>query len=108
MYRVALNAAGYAVVAVADGVDALRMMEQSQPAAVVLDLGLPLLHGADVAAEMATQPALMTVPVIIVTGDPGTIDPTRFACVLHTPIDGMQLIDAVANCLARAAAGPPH
>ena len=100
MYRVALTAAGYAVVAVPDGVDALRVMEQNQPAAVVLDLGLPRLHGSDVAAEMAAQPDLKTVPVIIVTGEVGNLDSTRFACVLRKPINPSQLIDAVTNCLA--------
>ena len=104
LYRVALNAAGYAVVAVGDGLDALRVMEQHQPAAVVLDLNLPRVPGKDVAAEMAVQPALTMVPVIIVTGDTGPIDPTRYACVLRKPIDGMELIDAVAKCLARSAA----
>ena len=34
-----LRAAGYAVVA--DGLDALAFAEQTQPTAVVLDLGLP-------------------------------------------------------------------
>jgi CheY-like chemotaxis protein len=100
LYRAALNAAGYGVVAVPDGLDALRIMEQDRPAAVVLDLGLPRLAGSDVAAEMAAQPALMDIPVIIVTGNAGPIDTTRFACVLHKPIDATQLIDAVEKCLA--------
>jgi DNA-binding response OmpR family regulator len=101
LYRAALNAAGYAVVAVPDGLDALRVMEQSPPAAVVLDLGLPRLHGSDVAAEMASQSPLKSVPVIVVTGDAGDIDTRRFACVLHKPIDTTDLINAVMKCLAR-------
>ena len=95
LYRVALMAGGYAVIAVRDGVDALRIMEQHQPAAVVLDLGLAGLSGADVAQEMSAQPTLKAVPIIIVTG----IDPKRFACVLHKPINPFELIDAVTKCL---------
>jgi len=100
LYRVALMAGGYAVLAVRDGVDALRVMEQHQPAAVVLDLGLMELSGADVAEEMSAQPNLSAVPIIIVTGDASGIDPTRFACVLHKPISPIDLIDAVTNCLS--------
>ena len=100
LYRVALMAGGYAVVAVRDGVDALRVMEQHAPAAVVLDLGLLGLSGADVAQEMSAQPPLSAVPIIIVTGDASGIDPTRFACVLHKPINPVDLIDAVTRCLS--------
>jgi chemosensory pili system protein ChpA (sensor histidine kinase/response regulator) len=102
IYRLALTAAGYAVAGVPDGVDALRVMELNRPAAVVLDLGLPRLKGADVAAEMAAQPSLKDVPIIVVTGQSSDTDPKQFACVLHKPVDSSQLIEAVANCLARA------
>jgi len=100
LYRVALMAGGYAVIAVRDGVDALRVMEQHPPAAVVLDLGLLGLSGADVAQEMSAQPPLSAVPIIIVTGDASGIDPTRFACVLHKPINPIELMDAVTKCLS--------
>ena len=100
LYRVALTAGGNVVIAVRDGVDALRVMEQRQPAAVVLDLSLPGLSGADVAQEMSAQPPLSAVPIIIVTGDASGIDPTRFACVLHKPINPADLIDAVTRCLS--------
>jgi CheY-like chemotaxis protein len=102
LYRVALTAGGNVVIAVRDGVDALRVMEQRQPAAVVLDLSLPGLSGADVAQEMSAQPTLKSVPIIIVTGDATGIDPKRFACVLHKPINPFDLIDAVAKCLSTA------
>ena len=54
MFRMALRSEGYKVVAVEDGVDALNYLETHIPAAVVLDLGLPRLHGRDVLAEMAS------------------------------------------------------
>src|SRR5690349_7457440 len=42
LYRATLSAAGYAVVAVADGIDALRYVDLVRaPDAVVLDLQLP-------------------------------------------------------------------
>ena len=99
LYRAALTAAGYAVVAVEDGFDALRILEQKPPAAVVLDLGLPRLRGLDVAREMAADAVLQQVPVIVVTGEPGDLNEKDFACVLRKPITPDRLISAVINCL---------
>ena len=99
LFRGALIGAGYAVVAVEDGLDALRAMDRNRPAAVVLDLGLPRLHGSDVAQEMSAQPALQNVPVVVVTGQSTPLDPTRFSSVLHKPVDADALITAVAQSL---------
>ena len=99
LFRVALTGAGFPVVAVEDGVDALRVMDQTRPAAVVLDLGLPRLSGLDVIQEMSEQPALRSIPVIIVTGQTTELAPARFSCVLRKPIDTNRLITAVTTCL---------
>ena len=97
LLRTALTHAGFAVVAVEDGVDALRYLDTHTPAAVVLDLGLPRLHGRDVHREMAAQ--RMGVPIIVVTGESGTFNEHDFACVLRKPIDPDKLVTAVENCL---------
>jgi DNA-binding response OmpR family regulator len=44
-YRTALQHAGFAVVAVEDGLDALHHIDSARPHAVVLDLDLPRLAG---------------------------------------------------------------
>ncbi len=100
MYRSALTAAGYAVFAVEDGVDALRFIETHTPAAVVLDLGLPRLPGGDVQREMAAQ-GLSAIPIIVVTGDPASVDEHDVACLLRKPIDPDALVEAVRRCLSR-------
>jgi DNA-binding response OmpR family regulator len=97
LLRTALAHAGFSVVAVEDGVDALRYLESHTPAAVVLDLGLPRLHGRDVHSEMAAQG--LGIPIIVVTGEEGTFNEQDFACVLRKPIDPDKLIAAVENCL---------
>lgn len=99
MYRAALTAAGYAVFAVEDGLDALRYVESRTPSAVVLDLGLPRLHGLDVHREMVAQ-GLASIPIVVVTADPSTIDEKDFACVLRKPIDPENVVEAVQRCLA--------
>ena len=100
LYRTSLRSVGYAVVGVRDGVDALRMVEQGQPRAVVLDLGLPTLNGLDVFRDLQANAATRAIPVIVVTGtDTSQLDKSQFACVLEKPISVNQLVEAVQNCL---------
>jgi len=101
LFRTALRSAGYAVVAVEDGLDALKFAEQTVPAAVVLDLGLPRLAGQDVQRELAADEATSQVPVIVVTGEPGDVDERGYACVLRKPIRPDELVAAVQNCLRK-------
>ena len=101
MFRTALRSAGYAVFAVDDGIDALEYVEQTVPAAVVLDLGLPRLDGRDVQRELAAQEHTRNIPIVVVTGETSGIDDRDFACVLRKPIEPEQLVSAVRNCLKR-------
>jgi DNA-binding response OmpR family regulator len=101
-YRSTLRAAGYAVVAVEDGFDALRFAEQTVPSAVVLDLGLLRVAGADVQRELAAHARTADVPIIVVTGQSGTINEQDYACVLRKPIHAHELVAAVERCLARS------
>ena len=99
LHRDALSHAGYSVVAVEDGVDALRYLERHTPSAVVLDLGLPRLTGQDLHREMAAHEETGRIPVVVVTGQSGPINERDFARVLRKPIDPDQLVVAVENCL---------
>ncbi|HET9191825.1 MAG TPA: response regulator [Vicinamibacterales bacterium] len=103
MFRTALRNEGYNVVAVGDGLDALTYLETHSPAAVVLDLGLPRLHGRDVLAEMAAQGLTQAVPVIVVTGESRPLlNDLDYACVLRKPISPEELITSVRGCIAKA------
>lgn len=100
LYRSALRAAGYAVVAVEDGVDALRRVERGRPEAVILDLGLPRLSGRDVQRELKSSPETQHIPIVVVSGhDTSDLNPDDFACVLNKPISADALILAVQNCV---------
>ena len=99
LYRAALRSAGYAVFAVDDGIDALEYVEQTMPAAIVLDLGLPRLDGRDVQRELAAQRHTERIPIVVVTGQTEGIDEGDFACVLRKPVEPEALVGAVQNCL---------
>jgi DNA-binding response OmpR family regulator len=107
LYRSAHRAAGYRVVAVDDGIPALRSVEARRPSAVVLDLGLPRLGGRDVQREPRSHPETHTIPIVIVSGnDVSDLNPNDFGCVLRKPISSERLIVAVQDCLRRCARTP--
>lgn len=103
LYRATLSAAGYAVVALADGIDALRYLDLAHaPDAVVLDLELPRLGGHDVRRELAAHAPTSRIPVIVVTGsDTAGLNEDDFACILRKPIRPDELVRAIDDCLRR-------
>lgn len=106
LYKTALRAAGYAVTAVEDGADALRQVEQATPAVIVLDLGLPRLHGRDVHRELKSRSDTCNIPVVVVTGtDMTDIDAKNFVSVLRKPCEPDRLVAVVDQCVRRAGGG---
>jgi two-component system KDP operon response regulator KdpE len=105
LYRNALAAAGFAAVAVPDGLAALQYVAYvREPDAVLLDLGLPGVHGRDVYRELSASASTSRIPIIVVTGEPpGSFDDRDFACVLRKPINIDTLLDSVRKCLRKAA-----
>jgi CheY-like chemotaxis protein len=67
LYRSTLTLAGYSVVAVEDGIDALRRVERRRPDALVLDLALPRKSGRDVKRELRSNPETRDIPIVIVS-----------------------------------------
>jgi diguanylate cyclase (GGDEF)-like protein len=67
LIRSVLSGRGHVVSEAADGVAALETARGERPDVVLLDLGLPGLDGFDVLAELRDDPALQTVPVVIVS-----------------------------------------
>jgi putative two-component system response regulator len=63
-----LAGAGYDVVEAADGEAALDLVRRQDVDAVVMDVGLPGMDGLQVCRRIRADPALLTIPVILVTG----------------------------------------
>src|SRR5688572_24266844 len=68
MYRSTLRFSGFEVDAASDGLSALRLIDQSVPDVVVLDLHLPRLHGEAILQEITNSADLCDIPVIVVSG----------------------------------------
>jgi DNA-binding response OmpR family regulator len=103
LYASALRVAGYDVVTVSDGLDALYHLDSELPALVVLDIGLPRISGRTVYEEIVSQPRTRRIPIVVVTGDPGDLRETKWLCILRKPVDLDALVTTVQDCLERAA-----
>jgi DNA-binding response OmpR family regulator len=99
LYRTALTMAGYSVVTVEDGLEALRWIDAHRPDGILLDIGLPRLSGHDVQREVAAHAETRDIPIIVITGrvfdDVKTAD---VACILRKPIDVEAVIAAARQC----------
>jgi CheY-like chemotaxis protein len=63
-----LEDAGYAVAIAGDGREALQALESgTRPAAILLDLMMPVMDGREFLAEIKRRPAFAAIPVIVVS-----------------------------------------
>lgn len=103
-----LRTKGYEVITAASGQQALQVMRQEKPDLVLLDIMMSyILDGLDVSREMAQDPALKDVPVIMVTSLTGA----RAEAVqlsgeyvpvddwIHKPIDPDRLLARIEDAL---------
>lgn len=66
--RKLLEDAGYQVLLAADGIEALRLVREEHPDAVVLDLLMPRLTGFDVLREILHDERTREIPVLAMSG----------------------------------------
>jgi adenylate cyclase len=72
--RLRLESQGYEVVTAADGEEALLRAREVNPDLVLLDIMMPKLDGIEVVRAIRADPALRTLPVILVTAKADTRD----------------------------------
>lgn len=83
-----LEKAGYEVVSAANGAKALKSMRQEMPDVALLDIMMSyILDGLDVSREMAEDPALKDIPVIMVTSLTGVKGSGIFPTDEYVPVD---------------------
>ena len=100
LIRTALLFEGFDVTEAADGLDALRRLDDSPPDLVILDLMLPVVSGLVVQEEIAAHAHLRSIPVVIVTASTQPLDDLNVPCILRKPISPETLIAVVRKCLA--------
>ena len=93
--RDVLEDAGFTVICVGNGKQALTYLrENPAPACILLDLFMPVMNGWQFARQLQTMAGLASVPVLVVTAqEPHWGYPTSH--VLRKPIDASDLVRTV-------------
>jgi CheY-like chemotaxis protein len=104
LLRELLEIHGYTVVEACDGEEALRMIEQTQPDLLLLDIGMPLLDGFGVVSKIRENPRLASLPVVAVTayamqGDREKILNSGFNGYLSKPVNARALAEELGRLL---------
>lgn len=103
MIMAALRREGYAFSEAANGKEALDLMRRERPSVVVLDLMMPVVSGWDVLKERASDQALLSIPVIIISANRGpelaTAMDKGICAFLPKPFDIGALSALVRSCI---------
>lgn len=73
-----LEAEGYVVCAVGDGLSAVEAAASFRPDVIVMDISLPTVDGLEATRRIKAQPTLADVPVLALTAHAMTEDEARF------------------------------
>jgi two-component system, sensor histidine kinase and response regulator len=92
----ALQDEGYDVVVAANGREAMLALPRlARPCAVVLDIIMPFMSGAEVYAAMRIDPGLADIPVVVSTSDPSRAP--AGALLMKKPIHLDRLLETIAG-----------
>jgi CheY-like chemotaxis protein len=95
---------GYAVAVAFDPEEALQRAREFRPELVILDIGLPVMDGYELAERLRRIPGLEKVPIAAVTGYGQDADRTRaeragIDAHLVKPVDGRRLRQVLGELL---------
>jgi DNA-binding response OmpR family regulator len=96
-----LELEGYAVATAADGQEALEQARRQRPSLVLLDWGLPILNGAEVATGIH-QSYADAVPIVLLTADGRSAEKARQVRArdyLNKPFELEELVTIVRRAL---------
>ena len=103
LLRVNFEMEGYDVTTAADGVEGLAAVRASRPDVVVSDVMMPRLDGLGLAAALKADPALATIPIVLLSAKAQNADIDAGLDVaddyVTKPFDPLELLDRVAALL---------
>ena len=108
MVESALRYKGYAVVAAADGVEALEALEREQFNLVVMDINMPRMDGLSLLKTIRERPEWAGLPILMLTTEGQETDRDRALAMGATdymvkPFKPTQLLERVAALLEASA-----
>jgi two-component system, response regulator, stage 0 sporulation protein F len=100
-----LSEEGYDVHTASNGFSGVRMAMECRPAVILLDLALPERSGAEVLAELRSDPATRDVAIVVVSGNVQLLTEAQLGDtdgVVSKPFDVAELMATVQRALRRA------
>lgn len=93
---------GYTVVAARRGEDAVEVAQSRAIGLLLLDLGLPDLHGNDVLIRLKSSPFTSDVPIIVITANPQDLRNSSYVeAVIAKPFDLHDVLFEIESVLRR-------
>lgn len=111
MMQIRLDVAGYHVLPVRTGREAIETLQITRPAAIILERNLPDTDGMQVIREVYALCGGRPPPILLIGRNPNA-EEVRYALtlgvrdVLAKPFSGAVLLERLARMLARTAAAP--
>jgi CheY-like chemotaxis protein len=106
-----LGGEGYAVFCANDGCEALGLLRRGlRPDAILLDLMMPVMSGAEFRAKQLEDPSLARIPIVILTADTRIADVARAlgaAASFAKPFELSDLLATVARLSPGATSAVP-
>lgn len=101
-FRQALETCGHFIYSVANGKDALSLLEKiTPPKLIILDLGMPIMNGEDFLALKDKNPLLKDIKVLVVSCYIDRIKNIKKHQFLVKPVDMDQFLTKVSECLEK-------
>jgi CheY-like chemotaxis protein len=106
LLRELLQLRQYTVLEACDGQEALRIIEQTQPELLLLDIGMPVMDGFAVIRRIRENPRLAKLPVVAITayamrGDQERILNSGFDGYLSKPVTSSSLASELDRVLTQ-------
>ena len=106
LVEICLREVGPTIITAADGPSGLQTAISDPPGLIVLDIGLPGMHGWDVLAEIRRQPGGDQIPVLILTAHANEEDRFRSGtdgadAFMTKPFDPTDLVSLATSLLDR-------
>ena len=112
VFGTALRHFGFEVLEAWEPEDAVRMMRETRPDLVLMDVGLPGTDGFELTRRFKRDPATARIPVVVITvhvfeGDRRMAEEAGCDLFLAKPIEPRHLVEAVQQVLGVAGAPAP-
>ena len=105
LVRLHLKNADYEVLLAEDAVAAGRLIVESSPALILIDVNMPYMNGYEFTSALKKDPATRDIPVVFITADEDVAQRSRqlgAVAYLAKPVRADRLLEAVRQFVPRA------